>query len=66
MSDLLVSRLSDGRILWLRRSAEGGPVVLEGSTWAPAEGVTFGMGTDSKPLRAEEIDDLVSRGILPR
>jgi len=63
MADLpLVSRLSDGRLLLLtRKSAK----VLEGGSWVPAKGVTFGAATESKPLSDSEIRDLMSEGILP-
>lgn len=59
---MLVSRLKDGRLVWLSDK----PLVLEDGAWVPPKGVTFGMVTDSKPLTDAEISDLRASGILPQ
>jgi hypothetical protein len=59
----LVSKLKDGRLLWLAREE---PKVLIDGSWIPAVGVTFGSATESKPLSDDEIRDLMSKGMLPK
>lgn len=61
---LLVSRLFDGRLCWLRHS-DGMALVFEDGSWVPAKGLTVGAVTESKPLSNEDISELISQGILP-
>ena len=55
----LVSKLNDGRLLWLDRV--DAKVLVDGS-WVPAEGVTVAAATESKPLSDDAIRDLISKG----
>ena len=57
----LVSKLSDGRLLWL---AEDNPKVLEDGSWVVPDELTFGAAFESKPLADSEIRDLVSKGMF--
>lgn len=65
-----IARMGDGRLIWVTPGP--GPVmVLSGNSWVVAgEGgtkpVTFGAIGEAKPLTNSEIEDLASKGILPK
>jgi|GEM_PF-5323126 len=63
-----VSRLKDGRLYAVLRDSQGNsaPRVLEGDSWVDAEGLGQDALAESRPLRSEEIWELVSKGILTR
>ena len=63
----VVSRLKDGRLFAVFRDHDGNPLprVLENDCWVELkEGIGSDILEDSKPLRGEEVLDLVSKGIL--
>lgn len=63
-----VSRLKDGRLFTIMHDKNGNPLpkVLENNGWVEAKGIDESILADSKPLKSEEIWELVSKGILTR
>jgi hypothetical protein len=61
----LVLRALDGRIIKLVE--DGSPVMeLKDDSWVPAKGIPVAAIRESRPLRDDEIEDLVAKGILSR
>jgi hypothetical protein len=63
-----VSRLKDGRLFTVMHDKNGNPLpqVLENDCWVEARGIDDDVLADSKPLKNEEVWELVSKGILTR
>jgi len=64
----IVSRLKDGRLFTVMRDPDGNPLprVLENNCWVEAKDIGDDILSDSKPLKSEEVWELVSKGILSR
>ncbi len=64
----IVSRLKDGRLFTVMRDPDGNPLprVLENNCWVEAKDIGDDILADSKPLKSEEVWELVSKGILSR
>jgi hypothetical protein len=62
-----VSRLKDGRLFTVLHDSDGNPMprILKDDCWIEAD-IGREMLAESKPLRSEEIWELVARGILTR
>ncbi len=63
-----VSRLKDGRLFTVMRDKTGKalPRVLENDCWVEAKDLTPEEIEDSRPLRSQEVWELVSKGLLNR
>ena len=62
----IVSRLKDGRLFTVMRDKTGKalPRILKDDCWIDAKDVTPEDIENSKPLKSEEVWELVSKGLL--
>ncbi len=64
----VVSRLKDGRLFAVLRDSEGNPMprVLEEDCWVEPKEFGPDLLADAKPLKSQEVWELVTKGILTR